>query len=218
MAGKPNPFWSDDRGLPLLLLLVAASIFVVGPLVEMRLVGNLTLAAVFSLILASGVSVVGRRWSVPLAALAAVTIVVRWASLAVGSSSLAVLDAACSLLSCAALAAIVTVQVFRAGPINKARIQGAVAVYLLLGLSWAVAYELVELVRPDAFASTAAPANERFHFVYFSFVVLTTVGFGDITPVDPIARSLASLEALVGQLYPAILLARLVSMEFLSER
>jgi voltage-gated potassium channel Kch len=48
---------------------------------------------------------------------------------------------------------------------------------------------------------------------YFSFVTLTTVGYGDILPVAPVARALATLEALVGQLYPAILIARLVSLQ-----
>ncbi|KIC93810.1 potassium channel family protein, partial [Flavihumibacter solisilvae] len=51
-------------------------------------------------------------------------------------------------------------------------------------------------------------------FLYFSFITLTTTGYGDITPVHPIARSLANLDALIGQLYPAILIARLLSMEF----
>lgn len=212
MGRKPNPFWSDDRGLSLLLLFIATAIFIVGPLEEMGFAGNPTLATVFSLILVSGVSVVARRWTVPLATLATVTIVVRWASMAEGSAAMAMLDAACSVLSLTALAAIVTLQVFRAGPINVARIQGAVAVYLLLGLAWGAAYELVDLAHPGAFTTSAPQQHERFHFAYFSFVVLTTVGFGDITPVDPVARSLAALEALVGQLYPAILLARLVSL------
>ena len=53
------------------------------------------------------------------------------------------------------------------------------------------------------------------HFVYFSFVTLTTVGYGDVIAVHPIARSLVTVEALIGQLFPAILLARLVSLELL---
>ena len=61
-------------------------------------------------------------------------------------------------------------------------------------------------------------AAERHDFVYFSFVTLTTVGYGDVTPVHPVARSLAVAEALIGQLYPAILLARLVSLATGSER
>jgi voltage-gated potassium channel Kch len=54
--------------------------------------------------------------------------------------------------------------------------------------------------------------------MYFSFVTLTTVGYGDITPAILASRSMANLEALVGQLYPAILIARLVSMEFIDRK
>jgi hypothetical protein len=108
--------------------------------------------------------------------------------------------------------------VFREGPVTWYRIQGAVAFYLLLGLAWAGAYELIELHWPNAFApppSTMMNQSEdpTARFVYFSFVTLTTVGYGDVTAVHPLARSLVTLEALMGQLFPAILLARLVSME-----
>jgi voltage-gated potassium channel Kch len=96
--------------------------------------------------------------------------------------------------------------------VNVHRIQGAVAAYLLLGLSWALAYELVALRVGQAFSGAGLGAAERTSFIYFSFVTLTTVGYGDITPVHPVARSLAVAEALTGQLYPAILLARLVSL------
>jgi voltage-gated potassium channel Kch len=93
-----------------------------------------------------------------------------------------------------------------------------VAVYLLLGLGWAFAYRLVAIARPDAFAFPAGTAvaldeEHTWRLVYFSFVTLTTVGYGDITAAHPVARSLVVCEALVGQLFPAILLARLVSME-----
>jgi voltage-gated potassium channel Kch len=86
-------------------------------------------------------------------------------------------------------------------------------VYLLLGLTWAVAYELVALRQPGAFAGTSTEVDASQRWLYYSFVTLTTVGYGDVTPVHPIARSLAVLKALTGQLYPAILLAHLVSLE-----
>ena len=116
------------------------------------------------------------------------------------------------------MAVVVLTQVFREGTITFNRIQGAIAAYLLLGLFWAFVYELVSLQWPAAFAS-ASPVgvspNEDLssRFIYFSLVTLTTMGYGDITPVHPIARSLATMEALLGQLFPAVLLARLVSME-----
>jgi voltage-gated potassium channel Kch len=66
---------------------------------------------------------------------------------------------------------------------------------------------------PGAFAAASGALLEHAHYQYFSIVTLTTLGYGDITPVHPFARSLAMLEALTGQLFPAILIARLVSME-----
>ena len=141
---------------------------------------------------------------------------VRWLRLYLGGASLVMSDALFSSLFCAILASVVLAQVLREGPITFYRIQGAAAFYLLLGLAWALAYELVELRWPDAFApppSTTTKEDATARFVYFNFVTLTTVGYGDITAVHPFARSLVTLEALTGQLFPAILLARLVSME-----
>jgi len=104
------------------------------------------------------------------------------------------------------------VEVFRRGAVNQHRILGAVAVYLLIGLAWASAYELLHFVRPGAFGSALAAEPAPQTWIYYSFVTLTTMGYGDITPVHPVARSLAIAEALIGQLYLAITLARLVSL------
>jgi len=74
---------------------------------------------------------------------------------------------------------------FAQGPFNVHRIQGAVAAYLLLGLAWALAYESVALLATEAFSGPGVAAPERGRFIYFSFVTLTTVGYGDVTPVHP---------------------------------
>jgi voltage-gated potassium channel Kch len=106
--------------------------------------------------------------------------------------------------------------VYRPGPINLHRIQGAIAVYLMLAYIWARAYKIVALGDPGAFnISTASlsPQSLSHRLTYFSVVTLTTVGYGDIVPVSPVARALATLEALTGQLFPTVTLARLVSME-----
>jgi hypothetical protein len=93
------------------------------------------------------------------------------------------------------------------------RILGAVAVYLLIGVIWAEAYDLVETIAPGALSVPAPhPPHDVAHFVYYSFATLTTVGYGDVVAVHPAARSLATLEAVVGQLYSAILVARLVGL------
>ena len=90
---------------------------------------------------------------------------------------------------------------------------GAVILYLLLGIAFALAFESVALHVPNAFAGTTGTASTFENWVYFSFVTLTTLGYGDITPVATVARSLATFEAFVGQLYPAVILARMVSLQ-----
>jgi len=154
-------------------------------------------------------------------AFALVTLVVRWAKIFVPSAGLATLDTLLLLVFLGMLAVIVLFQVFREGPITIQRISGAVVVYLLLGLMWALAYQLIELQQPGSFNFADAPAigdTLSARLVYFSFVTLTTLGYGDITAVSPVARTLAMLEAVIGQLFPAILIARLVSMELYYRR
>lgn len=104
---------------------------------------------------------------------------------------------------------------FGPGKVNYHRIIGAVLLYLLIALTFVALYTFVGLTDPNAFTGlvfedTPAMASR---LIYFSFVTLTTVGYGDIVPVHPLARSLCNLEAIAGQLYPATLLARLVTLE-----
>jgi voltage-gated potassium channel Kch len=87
-----------------------------------------------------------------------------------------------------------------------------------MGLMWALAYKLVALYQPESFNPLNSPAVEQNHDITarlesFSYVTLTTVGYCDITPVNPIASTFAVLEVRIGQLFPVILIARLVSME-----
>jgi hypothetical protein len=82
-------------------------------------------------------------------------------------------------------------------------------------MAWASAFDLVEQIRPGAFHFVSEPANMdqlTSKLIYFSFATLSTVGFGDVLPVHPFARSLAIAEAIVGQLFPAILIGALVAM------
>jgi len=98
----------------------------------------------------------------------------------------------------------------------------SLCVYLLLGVWWAIGYSLTEQLDPAAFHSSVPSdpsANlmrigkgESTAVLYFSFATLTTLGYGDIVPVSPVARTLATLEAVTGQLYLAVLVARLVGL------
>jgi hypothetical protein len=111
---------------------------------------------------------------------------------------------------------LVLTRVFQPGPVTWHRIQGAVTAFLLFGLGWAQAYEFVEALAPGAFAfprGDLAGGGWFSPMLYYSFITLTTLGYGDVLPVHPAARSLAMFEALIGQLYPAILIAKLVSLQ-----
>jgi voltage-gated potassium channel len=130
---------------------------------------------------------------------------------------------ACS--SCAFLAVTVVALVtrlFSVRTVTVETISAAICAYLLMGIAWAYAFAVVELRTSGAFSTTlfqqgagrGAPLLASLHtFLYYSFVCLTTTGFGDITPVSDGARSLSVMEAVFGQLYVAILIARLVSLE-----
>jgi len=90
-------------------------------------------------------------------------------------------------------------------------VKGGICVYLLLGYAWALFYGIVYTLEPNAFSSALITEDSRLNILYFSFVTLSTLGFGDIVPVNEIASVLTILEALVGQLYPAVFMALLVS-------
>ena len=104
--------------------------------------------------------------------------------------------------------------VFGGGRITYHRIVGAILLYLLIAVAFATLFMFVGLSTPDAFkgiafADDAALASSLF---YLSFVTLTSTGYGDIVPMHPLARSLCNVESIIGQLYPATILARLVTL------
>lgn len=106
-------------------------------------------------------------------------------------------------------------------PVTLDKLFGSICVYMLFGLLWAEIYSLLHGLDPGSFTisqglqpgvgvgGAGSPASV---FVYYSFVTLTTLGYGDISPLEPVPRAMASLEAIVGPLYLAILVARLVSV------
>jgi len=205
-------FWGDDKGLSFFSAVLLVVIFVMPPLLAdtagRRLPGDIA----FALLLVSGVLALAERGPAR-AAMLAVALVS--ATVDLGSWVVPVpqpLVEATGLAALLLLLAVVLFHTLRDGPITLHRIQGGVAAYLLLGVAWAQAYTLLALLRPGAFSGAAAAGDGPRTFLYFSFVTLTTVGYGDVLPVHPAARSLAMLEAVTGPLYLAILLARLVSL------
>jgi hypothetical protein len=106
---------------------------------------------------------------------------------------------------------LILAHIFKQEDVSLETIYGAVVVYIIIGIMWVHLYNLTEFIQPQSFSfSEQLGIESRKVLYYFSFVTLTTLGYGDITPVSPPARSLAMLEAIVGQMYIAVLIARLV--------
>ena len=126
----------------------------------------------------------------------------------------------CWLIITLTLSLVVGRAVFGRGRVTYHRIVGAVLLYLLIALAFMMLFSFVGASFDDAFRGLTFEYDSALagRLLYFSFVTLTSTGYGDIVPVHPLAQSLCSLEAIIGQLYPAILLARLVSLESIANQ
>ena len=219
---KNAEFWTADRSLTALFAYVTLDTFVLLPFTFSR-TGEIGYSILYSLILLSGVFSMGAklRVKIPIVALAVTSFVVRWLSFIYSSTNIRIADDICSMIFFIALTTFVLWHVFKEGDITFQRIQGAVVIYVIIGLIFSKAYHITFLLDQNAFVMPAAQGqNGSFysHFVYFSYVTLTTLGFGDIVPVDLGAKSLVMIEGLIGQLYPAIMITRLVSLEIESRK
>ena len=215
--------WSEDRGLSLFLAVLLVVIFVVVPLAGLGLVERFLVDIGLSTMLISG-AVATNRNIVLTCIIILLTITglgVHWAGVLVPSFRHPVFDALLIMLLFGCFVVVMMLRVFCGGRITLHRVLGAVAAYLSIGIAWGYAYYAASLCNPGAvqFASEAnlheIPAAR---YVYFSFVTLTTVGYGDAVPMDPVTRSLAVAEALTGQLYPAVLIAGVLGMALQSQK
>ena len=107
---------------------------------------------------------------------------------------------------------LILIKVFQGGVYTLQRLEGAMTGLLLFGNLFAILYYTMNLILgPNTFS---VPGGESLAaFTYFSFTTLTTLGYGDVLPIHPIVRSLSNMEAVIGTLYPAVLIARLLSLD-----
>lgn len=211
-------FWHEDRFLSFFLaFLVLMTIFV--PMVGLSRPGRIAIDLTFALMLLSGaMATINTRTLIYV--VLALTALEFAADLSVEfnpSFSTRGWDTALKVAGMAILVVMTLKQTFLPGPVTVHRVMGGVAAYLLIGVTWAFGYKLLMEEVPDAihFQSSSFggfSSGEPSRLIYFSFATLTTVSFGDAYPVHRIARSMAIAEALIGQLYPAILIATLVGM------
>ena len=209
-------FWDEDKSLTTMMLLLFAFIFVLVPLLSPDRVGQVVIKLVYSVMLFTAILSVSksRRHAILISIFAAVALVINWVSDIKPTVPLLVAQDFSAILFNSLFAVVMLLKTFKPGEITYQRIEGSIVVYLLLGMIFSYVYHAVYLIAGPSSFNNINTNNGLREFLYFSFTSLTTMGYGDITPVHPMARSVANFEALIGQLYPAILIARLVTMEF----
>lgn len=206
----------SDAGLSIILAIQISIVFVVAPLAATQAV-SLQLAEMLRLGLAVTTIVIVARSPIVRSALgltfvATLLVSLHW-QIGATASAITIAKIAITLAFDGIVATVVASAAFGPGKVTIHRILGAVILYLYVGLMFASVYRLAAVAWPSAFRGL--PMGQRAQFselLYFSLSALTTAGSGDIVAQHPLVRSLSSLEAVIGQLYPATLLARLVTL------
>jgi hypothetical protein len=214
-ATRPLGIWQAIKGRCLYLLVSLLALLILYPTVRERGDAALFMFVLHSTILVAGVYAVADRTAkvvaaamigIPQIVLTAISVVLPQSHDIVGPINRV------SMILLIVYFAYTIVQVgsyvLRGDEVNRDKIYGALSIYLLMGLSWAAAYTYIQVSTPGSFAV----AHGSMDSVYFSFVTLTTLGYGDIVPVTSAARMIAALEAVAGVTYMAVAISRLVSV------
>ncbi len=212
-----------ELGLTCLLACLLLLIFAVTPLVELGVIGRLAASVLWALPSVLAVLVVSRHPAALAVILAATAAGLATAIVDRSSPLSAVVARGSAVVALGVLSGVIAIAVFGPGRVTWRRIQGGVALYLTVALLFAHLYGLLVALVPQALSNVPIGLDShsvfyRGRLLYFSVVTLTTTGYGDIVPLHPVARSLATLEAVIGQLFPATLLARLVTLELQGRR
>lgn len=205
-----------DEGLHVLLLLLTVIIFLIYPL-HLKGIANLVLVKIFfSLLTITGIWAISKnkKHLVMVLFVSVLKLSFDWYRAVSEETWVVIGSLIFAILFNGLLSWFVLLRTFAPGPVNLFRVEGSVVVYLMMGLFFASVYTLIFALEPSAFNFSNPPENlehSQASLTYFSFITLTTIGYGDIQPTLPFSQSAAMMEGLVGQLFPAILIARLVS-------
>lgn len=222
MSSIAKQYWSrGDRFLTLLITLVATLLLlstIESPTLQKKL-GDVC----FSLVFVAGVLANRRRkvifWMAIVLGLVALCLI--WGRWIIGDSALYVPRLISDIVFFTFTAAMILVAVFKDHMATMQAVFGAICVYLLLGIAWAFGYLLIESCEQEPFLFVerrieqpmleGREATDLSQMVYYSFVTMTTLGYGDITPRTRLAQTVTWMQAVTGQLFVAVLIARLVT-------
>ena len=208
------PFTQIHIGRFLFLLISMVLMFALRPFLESFVRISYLMDIFFFVIFLSAVYAISQKRSTFIIALVMALLIeiLIWLGHLTDISSLRTIGNFLAILFIGYTATVILSYLFTEDEITSDVIMGAICVYFLIGLAWAFIFFTLELFQPGSFQMPQGQGIDLSHFSYYSYVTLTTLGYGDITPISTQARSLALLEAIMGQLYLAILVARLVGI------
>jgi len=216
------------KGKFFILLLALFTFLGIAPFLGAYPIGRVLLEISLSIVLLSSLyaaSLTRRTFNIALVLLIP-ALLISWLHYLNISSQLFVLAHIFMLFFLLYTTGVVLADVLREGEVTVDKIFGAVSGYLLIGLTWAFVFILLEWFMPGSirtmeafkglFTDDMVQRSDIGKFIYFSFVSMTTLGYGDVVPANPPARAFAFLEATMGQMYLAVLVARLVGLHIAS--
>ncbi len=199
----------------LFLLISILCLLVLAPIFKGFVGIRILMDIFFTSILISAVYAVSKKkYILLIAALLALPMLVSiWSDNFVKVPSLVLVGDCFGILFMAFMVIVILSFIFREQEVTSNVIYGAIVVYLLIAIMWAFVYSVLESIHPGSFAIGNSQIEVgRPLFIYYSFVTITTLGYGDITPIAATANSFSFLEAVTGQIYLVVLVARLVGM------
>jgi hypothetical protein len=222
MSTRSN-LWKDDKGF--IWMLVISVLMLVSTQVTESIFGGDKLLVrigffIFTLVAvkSSSLSIIRKSIGYTISAAILVLAIVLTQTESQGISLLYAILIACYMIF---IVALVVSQIFASAIITTYKIAGGVAAYIIVGHIWATLYVAIYIMSPDSFQYGGQPiqSDEALkQLSYFSFVTLTTIGYGDITAISSTARIFVMMEGLLGQLFPAIFIAKLVSQQIEDSR
>ena len=209
-------FWTQEKGFAGMFILLCIMHFLLIPLFGNYSSFMIVLNIFWTLFVTTGIFslATSKRQALKIAVIPVLFIVCRWINVLKTDSILLYADILLTVSTFVLIIILVLLKVFEKGPITIYRVIGSVVVYMLLANLWAICYLFFFEEVAGSFNITHSAFELDSHiasFMYFSYITITTTGFGEIVPVHPLARSMVQAEAIVGVLYPVILIGRLVS-------
>ena len=214
LYGMLKKFWTRDKSFNFLLIVLLCYLFIIIPFLTENILSKIIFLFVYYLLLTSSMPfLLKQNRKLMASVLVFLPFMLLFIEIFSHASWVPVITDFIVSAYCMVLGYIILLRTFQKGPMNTARVQGGIIVYLLVGLIFCLLYHSLNLIETTR-SFNGLTGTHRKEFLYFSLCTLTTAGYGDIVPLSPFTRSLSNLESLIGMLYPAVLLARLLSMEF----